>query len=66
MNSEDIRLDLERMRVRVKELEGAPESQITAAARREAEAIGLPLPESTLRAWVQAVHHGDEFRFRLR
>jgi hypothetical protein len=66
MNSEKTRLGLDQMTARIRELEGAPISRITAAARREAESINLSLPESTLKAWAYSVHDGQDFTFAMR
>ncbi|MET3370954.1 UNVERIFIED_CONTAM: hypothetical protein ABIE34_004233 [Jeotgalibacillus campisalis] len=66
MNSADTQLALSRMTATVAELEGQPLSRIVTAARREARAIKLTLPESTLNSWARAVHRGLEFRFLLR
>ncbi|MFW0774751.1 hypothetical protein [Arthrobacter sp. D5-1] len=57
-------LDLARMNAKIAALEGQPIRQITAAIRREAEAIRFVVPDVTVSAWAEAVHRGDEFRLR--
>lgn len=57
-----IQLDLSRMTAKIAALEGQSVPQITAAIRREAEAIRFVVPDVIVRAWAEAVHCGDKFR----
>ncbi|WP_024819304.1 hypothetical protein [Arthrobacter sp. 31Y] len=61
-----VEVKVEQMLSRVRELEGEPKERIMAVARQEAAAINYPATDDFLRRWVLAVHHGDDFRIRVR